>query len=110
MKQILVDENLPPGLTKVFALAGIPTQHVFDLGLGGGSDRELWNQAVLLEAAIATKDADFIDLAAIRNDGQVVLFKVGNMRIGDALRFAAHHAEMIAEFLVSGDQVIVLRP
>ncbi len=39
----------------------------------------------------------------------MVLFKVGNMRIGEVLRFAARHAEIIAEFLASGDQVIVLR-
>lgn len=109
MKQILIDENLPPGLTRVFDQAGITAQHVYELGLTGGSDLALWNQALLLEAAIATKDGDFVDLAAIRNAGQVVLFKVGNMRIGDLLRFAAGQAGVIAEFLASEDQVLVLR-
>ncbi|MBX7134233.1 MAG: DUF5615 family PIN-like protein [Fimbriimonadaceae bacterium] len=109
MKQILIDENLPPGLTRVFAQAGITAQHVYESGLTGGSDLALWNQALLLEAAIATKDVDFIDLVAIRNEGQVVLFKVGNMRIGEVLRFAATQIETIIEFLSSEDQVLVLR-
>ncbi len=69
MKQILVDENLPPGLTSVFELAGISAQHLHALGFAGRSDSILWTQAILLDAAIATKDADFIDLAAIRNEG-----------------------------------------
>ena len=109
MNQILVDENLPPGLAGVFTRAGIVAQHMYDLGLTGGTDIALWTHAILLDAAIATKDADFVDLAAIRSEGQVVLFKVGNMRLGEVIRFAERHTEMIAEFLGSGDQVLILR-
>lgn len=110
MKQILIDENLPPALTKVFAAAGITAQHVCELGLTGSSDATVWSTALQLDSAIATKDADFVDLAAIRNDVQVVLFKIGNMRIGDVLRFAERHTERIKELLAGEDQVIVLRP
>ncbi len=107
--KLLIDENLPPGLCNVFALTGIEALHVNDLGLMGGSDRGVWEKARLLGAAIATKDADFVDLAAIRNEGKVVLFKVGNMRIAEVLRFATIRAEMIADFLSSDDRVMVLR-
>ena len=110
MKQIIVGENLPPSLVRVFEMAGIPAKHIYELGRGGQSDSALWTEAIVIGAAVATKDSDFLDLAAIKKTGQVILFKVGNMRISEVLRFAARHVDMIAEFLASSDEVLVLRP
>lgn len=77
MKHLLVDENLPRGLCSILELAGIDAKHVCDLGLAGSADSSIWQTALLMGSAIATKDSDFVDLAVIRREGQVVLFKVG---------------------------------
>ena len=66
-------------------------------GLGGHSGEEY------------ESDDHGLILGAIRNEGQVVLFKVGNMRIGEVLHFAANQIATITEFLSSEDQVLVLR-
>lgn len=110
MKRLLVDENLPAALSNALSSTRIEVIHVSSVGLIGASDRTIWARALHLDAAIATKDADFVDLASIQGKGQVVLFKVGNMRIGDVVRFAAIHSSNIAEFLESGDQVLILIP
>jgi predicted nuclease of predicted toxin-antitoxin system len=81
MRGILVDENLPPRLAKLYRRHSIESLHVYDLALDSQSDGSVWTMASRMEFAVATKDDDFAELATLSASGKVILFAVGNMRI-----------------------------
>lgn len=108
MKRILVDENLPPSLVRVFSDFGIEAWHVYDLDLQSGPDRAVWAQASILGAAVATKDSDFQDIAALSGEARVILFQVGNTRLKDVIDFTQDHLLSICSFLDGQERVLVL--
>lgn len=59
--KLLFDENLSPKL--VYALADIfpDSAHVDRLGLGGGTDEEVWKFAKQHGFVLVSKDSDFYD-------------------------------------------------
>ena len=57
----LVDAQLPSALARWIGYQGYHTVHAFDLGLQTASDAVIWEQARTRDAAIVSKDEDFID-------------------------------------------------
>lgn len=110
MIDVLVDENLPPSLCDVLAEKGITAKHIYDVDLAARSDSEVWAYARRSRAAVATKDADYLDFAALSDASKLVLFRVGNMRIKSLIQFARINLNRIDDFLKSDDQVLDLRP
>ncbi len=55
----LVDENLPQRLIPWLRAKGWDAIHVRDIGLGGQSDRRVWDWAHAHSAIIVTQDRDF---------------------------------------------------
>jgi predicted nuclease of predicted toxin-antitoxin system len=80
--KFLVDANLPPALARWLASEGHEAHHVSDFGLEGMSDRVIWKHAVETQAAIVTKDEDFVLLQALDRTGPAVVW----IRIGNAVR------------------------
>ncbi len=109
MKRILIDENLPPSLVKVFQAASIEAFHICDFDLRSGNDRAIWAQATILDAAVVTKDSDFLDIATLSPNARVILYQLGNARLKDVIAFTATHLPVIAAFLESEDRFLVLR-
>lgn len=56
--RFLVDAQLPPALARYLTDAGYQAEHVYDLGMGGASNRVIWNYATKHSATIITKDED----------------------------------------------------
>ena len=57
--RFLVDAQLPPALARWLVERGYVAEHVFDLGMAGADDREIWAYASRVGAVIITKDEDF---------------------------------------------------
>ena len=57
----LVDAQLPPALARWIIDRGHRAAHVFDLGFHTADDPVIWQRAHLDQAAIISKDEDFVD-------------------------------------------------
>ena len=60
--KFLIDAQLPPGLARWFRTKGHEADHVFEIGLGAASDREIAERAEADNAVLASKDEDFLIL------------------------------------------------
>jgi predicted nuclease of predicted toxin-antitoxin system len=79
--RFLIDAQLPPVLARRLATSGHDATHVFDIGLLAATDRDIWNQATLMNATIVTKDEDFVTMRALNSQGpSVVWIRIGNTR------------------------------
>ena len=74
MTRFLVDAQLPPALARWLTEKGHRADHVSDLGLATATDLAIWNVARDLEAAIITKDKDFVQLRALSSEGPSIVW------------------------------------
>jgi predicted nuclease of predicted toxin-antitoxin system len=72
-RQFLIDAQLPPALGRWLAERGHPAEHVFDLGMAGADDRDIWAHAHQVGAVIVTKDEDFAERRARVRDGPSIV-------------------------------------
>ena len=78
--RFLVDAQLPPALARFLEAAGHHAEHVYDIGMDSANDRLIWNYALQNEAAIITKDEDFVSLVSTGlNAPPIVWIRVGNI-------------------------------
>jgi predicted nuclease of predicted toxin-antitoxin system len=83
--RFLIDTQLPPALARVLEEHGHVAEHVNDIGLGDAPDSDLWRYALEHDAVIVTRDEDFADRLAVRNDGpSVVWIRVASAPTRDA--------------------------
>lgn len=57
----IVDSQLPPALANWISSRGHSATHVITLGLEAADDSEIWAHARKEQAAIISKDEDFVD-------------------------------------------------
>ena len=85
MVGFLIDEQIPPGLADRLRQRGHRAEHVNRIKLGGAGDDAIWDYARQHQAALVTKDEDFVALARHEPSGpQVVWIRIGNIS-NDAL-------------------------
>lgn len=104
MAPILLDENLPASLTRL--LEG--SRHVSNVGLSGCRNAEIWAYAQENQLIIATKDTDYLDFVTLTPNGQVILLKVGNLRLSELNNFVLNSILAIEEFARGEDRVLFL--
>jgi predicted nuclease of predicted toxin-antitoxin system len=77
--KILIDAQLPPGLTANLRAKGHEAFHVFRVGLRDASDTALWNYALVEQTVISTKDEDFARRRLRAKSGPTIIWlRVGN--------------------------------
>ena len=108
--RFLVDAQLPPALAQLLNEHGHTAEHVFDIGPGDASDRELWQYALDNKSVIVTKGEDFSQMVAIHDlSPAVVWVRVGNTRRTALLSWFEPLIEQIVLMVERGDKVIELR-
>ena len=107
MIRFLVDAQLPPGLARRLAARGCTAEHVNRIGLGVGSDQEIWHYAVRTLSVLVSKDEDFAVFAERDANGpQVVWIRLGNIS-NEALWQALNpRLDEIIQALEAGEKVI----
>jgi len=94
--KLLFDENLSPKLAA--ALAGIfpESGHVHHVGLGGGSDDEVWEYARQHDFTLVSKDSDFHEKSILRGcPPKVIWIKRGNCTTNQIETIIRSHTEQI---------------
>ena len=90
--RFVVDNQLPPSLSRLLAEAGHDSVHVAMVGLDSASDEVLWTWAMREERIVVSKDEDLFFLANRGGDrGRPLWVRIGNCR-RDALHRAMERA------------------
>jgi predicted nuclease of predicted toxin-antitoxin system len=105
--RFLVDAQLPPALARWLAERGYTAEHVFDLGMAGAGDRDIWAYAGQVGAVIVTKDEEFAERRARTGGGpSIVWIRVGNTSRRELLTWFRFRLAVIVEALERGEPLI----
>ena len=109
--KLLLDQNLSRHLVAALSLAYPGTQHVVELGLTTATDTEIWTLAQTEGYAILSKDADFVQLALLRQaPPKVIYLRVGNCATEQIEGLLHKHQVASQAFLASSESVLILAP
>lgn len=107
--KFVVDNQLPPSLSRLLAEAGHDSVHVTMVGLDSASDDAIWSWAVRDERIVVSKDEDLFFLAnRVGDRGRLLWVRIGNCR-REALHQAMERAmpSVIAAF-GAGQRIVEL--
>ena len=103
--KLLFDENLSPQLVRMLSGTFPDSQHVEPLGLGGQTDRAIWEHARAHGFVIVSKDNDFRQIVfmegpppkviwlSIGNAGTAAIAALLTQRVGTIQAFVDAHDE-----------------
>ena len=107
--RFLIDAQLPPALASWLAARGHVAEHVADHGLEGAPDAAIWDRAVVLGAAIVTKDVDFARRRVFDTTGPVIVWvRLPNTRRDAPLVWFETALPLIAAAARRGETLIEL--
>lgn len=97
--RLLFDENLAARITNDLADVFPDSAHVLSLGLGGASDRAIWERAAADGFTLVTKDEDFHRLSVlIGPPPKVIWIRLGNCSTADVARLLRFRADNVLAF------------
>ena len=97
--KLLFDENLSPKLVMELADLFPNSAHVDRIGLGGGSDNEVWKYAKQQDFILVSKDSDFYEKSMLYgHPPKVIWIKRGNCSNRQIQIILRNKAEAIADF------------
>lgn len=107
--KLLLDENLSGRLVPRLSRTYPGTQHVEAVGLGGKSDREIWDYAATHGFAIASKDNDFRQLSFLYGAPPKVLWlAIGNAGTDAIADLLERRAERVAAFAANPEAALLV--
>lgn len=106
----LVDAQLPPALARMLEAAGLPAEHVEDLGMRHASDSDIWDYSILQSCIVVTKDEDFANRASFAKSAPVIVWlRVGNCSRRALLNWFAPLLPDLIKRIESGEGLIEVR-
>ena len=108
--KFLVDNQLPPALSRYLAGQGHDSYHITEIDLDQASDVEIWAQARSRGLAIVSKDEDFLHLATSDPQGPPFAWvRLGNCRTPVLLAAFDRRLPQVIRALEEGQKVIEIR-
>ncbi len=105
--KFLVDNQLPPRLSKFRQDAGHDSVHVAMVGMDTADDRTLWAWAIREGRVVVSKDEDLLFLAIRpRDEGRLVWVRLGNCRRDALLDAFAKVLPAVVVALDDGQRVV----
>jgi predicted nuclease of predicted toxin-antitoxin system len=105
--KFLIDNNLSWRLIRLFNALGHEAFHVSSFDLAASADGAIWKQAMLLDAIILTRDADYLDLVTQSVSGPAVIWlRIENMRTIDVADIVSKILPQSIERIESGMRLI----
>jgi predicted nuclease of predicted toxin-antitoxin system len=106
--KLLFDENLSGRLSRMLADQFPGSADVVGLGLGGASDRLIWERARADGFVLVTKDEDFQRLSVLLGaPPKVVWIRLGNCAPADVARLLRFRVEQIGAFVDHPDSTFL---
>lgn len=108
--RFLIDAQLPPALARALTAQGYEAAHVEDIGLRHAPDSLIWNYAVQNQAAVITKDEDFVDRFRRRSGAPIIVWlRIGNAVNRVLLAWFLPLFPVVVQRIESGDRLIEVR-
>ncbi len=102
--KLLFDENLSPKMVAALADVFPDSAHVDRIGLGGGSDDEVWLYAKNNEFMLVSKDSDFYEKSILYgHPPKVIWIRRGNCTNRQIQLLLRNKVEVITEFYQNHD-------
>jgi predicted nuclease of predicted toxin-antitoxin system len=102
--KLLFDENLSPKMVMALADVFPDSVHVDRVGLGGGSDDDVWRYAKDNDYMIVSKDSDFYEKSILYgHPPKIILIKRGNCTNRQIQLILRNKATFIADFYQNDD-------
>ncbi len=92
--------------------SGYEAVHVCDIGMTSAPDLDVWEVALQRNAAIVSKDEDFVLIGQARSDlpaPAVVWIRIGNCSRKALLDAVRSVLPLIVDMLVAGEKVVEVR-
>jgi len=107
--RFLIDAQLPPRLAKRIGAVGHSAHHVADFDMLRARDRVIWDKAIELDAAVISKDADFVTLRALHRTGPAIVWiRLGNVTRAALLDRIERALPNIVSQIERGEKVVVV--
>jgi predicted nuclease of predicted toxin-antitoxin system len=105
--RFVVDNQLPPHLSKFLQDAGHDSVHVAMVGMDTADDRALWAWALREKRIVVSKDEDLLFLANRPGDaGRLVWVRLGNCRRGALVEAFSRSLGAVLAALGEGQRII----
>ena len=104
----LIDAQLPPALCDWLIFRGHQAQHVFALGLGAASDREIAGLVERIDAILVSKDEDFVTLR-LPDRFAFLWLRCGNASNRALTEWIDHRWNQIEVWLANGERLVEAR-
>ena len=106
----LVDESLPPELAVALRAVGHDARHVYDYGLQGHPDEDVYDEAVTVDRIVITRDLDFSDIRFYLGPSGIALVRDRHNLKGPALLKTTLQLveEHLDDFASLGSNLIIL--
>jgi predicted nuclease of predicted toxin-antitoxin system len=106
--KLLFDENLSGRLPRMLADVFPEYGDIISLGLGGASDRVIWDRARADDFVLVTKDEDFQRLSVLLGaPPKVIWVRLGNCAPADVARLLRFRVEQIRAFVDHPDSTFL---
>lgn len=107
--RLLFDEHLSPKLPGLLADVFPNCASIFELGLGGGSDKEILEYANKCNFLVVSKDRDFLDMILqSQSTAKLVWIRLGNSSTASIHLLLRNQSERVLQFSRSSDVVLEL--
>jgi len=108
--KFIIDAQLPPALAQMLCDQGTDAVAVRDIGLLRANDSTIWRYALNANAAIITKDEDFVDRSLASQEAPAIVWlRVGNCTNRALQSWLLPHWPTVIQRLDAGDRVIEVR-
>jgi len=105
--RFLIDAQLPQRLAHRLNELGHEAIHVFGIGLATATDGDIWNAALARDAALMTKDRDFVTWRVARSEGPAIVWlRFGNCDTDTLIKRVSGALDQIAAAVERGETVI----
>jgi len=105
--RFVVDNQLPPRLSKFLDEAGHDSVHVAMVGMDTADDRALWAWALREDRIVVSKDEDLLFLANQPGDkGRLIWVRLGNCRRDALVEAFARSLPAVVAAIAEGQRVV----
>ena len=105
--RFVVDNQLPPRLSKFLEEAGHDSVHVAMVGMDTADDRALWAWALREDRIVVSKDEDLLFLANRPGDkGRRIWVRLGNCRRDALVEAFAQSLSAVVAAVAEGQRVV----
>jgi predicted nuclease of predicted toxin-antitoxin system len=108
--RFLIDAQLPASLAAAIGKAGYEARHVAHIGLISASDKQIWERAKKMRAALLTKDQDLASLRQASKVGPAVVWiRIGNTTSANLTARLLRVLPEIVKAIEAGETVVEVK-